>query len=156
MKKALVDGDGVLVSHGFITSSDGLTAIDVPDDFDKLPRAWRFVAGDWQAYTQPVAPGTVAPRLIASAFNIAVDNGDVAEMTGVFNLVAAIYLDVGQYMLLFIEPQPDADYFAVVSGDAPCLRVVDRQADYLIIESREAVGGNSVDAGMISVQAYRF
>jgi len=119
--------------------------------------AWVGAGGVADPYVAPeVAPGTVPPRLVASAFGITIAGGDVTEMSGVFNLVAAIYLDVGQYMLLFIEPQADADYFGVVSGDAPCLRVVDRQADYLIIEARDAVGGNFVDANLISVQAYRF
>lgn len=150
--------DYALMSDGSVRRSDGaLIPLDDSNADYRAYQAWVSAGGIPDPYTPPEAsPGTVPPRLIASAFGITIAGGDVTDMSGVFNLVAAIYIDVGQYMLLFIEPQPDADYFAVVSGDAPCLRVVDRQVDYLVIEARDAVAGNYVDAGLISVQAYRF
>ena len=100
-------------------------------------------------------PGTTAPRMIASALNITVADGDVAAVDGVFGLAAAAYLDVGLYMLLFLNSQPDAEYFAVINGGAPCMAVSEKGADYLMIEAKAAVGGDTVDPGQFSVQIFR-
>jgi hypothetical protein len=105
----------------------------------------------------PVAaePGTTAPHLIASALNITVADGDVAAVDGVFGLAAAAYLGTGFYMLVFLAAQPDADYFAVINGGAPCMAMSEKGVDYLMIEAKAAVGGAAVDPDQFSVQIFR-
>lgn len=103
----------------------------------------------------PPDPGTQPPRLIASALNIAVSNGDIASISGAFNLVAAIYLDVGQFMLLFLTPQPDANYFPLVTGSAPSFTIADQTADYLIVNAMTDSPGIAIDPANFSVQVFR-
>lgn len=100
-------------------------------------------------------PGTVPPKLIASAMNIDVAGGDIAGVQGIFGLAGAIYLDVGNYMLLFIESQPDLEFFAIVSGGAPCMATGEKNSDYLIILATDAPGGAPVDPAQFNVQVFR-
>lgn len=100
-------------------------------------------------------PGTVPPRLVASALNIQVANGDVASLAGAFNLGGAIYLGVGQYMLLFLAPQPDADYFPLVTGSAPNFTIAEKATDYLIVHAMTDSPGVSIDPASFSVQVFR-
>lgn len=102
----------------------------------------------------PPDPGLIRPRMIAAAFNLHVENGDISNIEGGFNLVAALYLDVGQYMLLFLEPEPDENYFAQVI-DGPYMRVTSRAADSFIVESRASVNGSYIDPEQFSVLVYR-
>lgn len=99
--------------------------------------------------------GITPPRLIASALSIEVANSDISSIAGAFNLVAAIYLDVGQYMLLFLTPQPDANYFAVVTGSAPKFSITEQNADYLIVQATVNGGDTPYDPARFSVQIFR-
>lgn len=103
----------------------------------------------------PPEPGTKPPVLVASALSITVSNGDISGVDGAFNLVAAIYLDVGQYMLLFLAPQPDASYFALVSGSAPNFTIAEQTADYIIIQAMTDSPGSPIDPERFSVQVFR-
>lgn len=100
-------------------------------------------------------PGLLPPRMVAAAFNLAIADGDVTQIGGAFNLIAVLYLDVGQYMLLFLEPEQDTDYFAQPIGGAPCMTVSEKGADYLIVEARDAPGGNYIDPETFNIQVYR-
>lgn len=108
-----------------------------------------------RAAPPPVDAGTVPPRLIASALSIEVANSDISAIGGAFNLVGAVYLDVGQFMLLFLTPQPDANYFAVVTGSAPKFSIIEQTADYLIVQATVNGGGTAYDPARFSVQIFR-
>ena len=112
------------------------------------------------AYEPPARPapeaGTIAPRLIASALSVNIIDGDVASVDGIYGLAGAIYLGVGQYMLLFLAPQPDANFYAVIGGGAPCMSSAAKDVDYLIVTATDAaVGGQPVDAAQFNVQIFR-
>lgn len=91
-------------------------------------------------------PGTVPPVEVASALGVLVDGGDIAGIAIAFNLVGAIYLDVGQFMLLFLEPQPDADYCVL----APGFDVTEKANEYVWLASKDAA-----DPAQFDVQIYR-
>jgi hypothetical protein len=109
------------------------------------------------AYVAPPSPdaGTTPPRLVASAFNINVAGGDIPSIDGVFNIAAAIYLGVGQYMVLFLTSQPDGGYFVAITGGAPCMTLTEKNVDYVMVEARAAVGGDPVDPTQFGLQVYR-
>lgn len=103
----------------------------------------------------PSEPGTTQPSLVASAFNVSVEGGDIPLIDGIFNVAAAIYFDVGQYMLLFLTPQPDDGFFVAITGGAPCMAIAGKNAEYIIVESKDSVGGQPVDPTQFGIQVYR-
>jgi hypothetical protein len=120
--------------------------------FDQITEAG-FAIGD---YVQPdIDAGNEPPKLIASALNIIVSGNEIVSVEGIYGLAGAIYLDVGQYMLLFMEPQLDTEFFAVIGGGAPCMSTVEKGLDYLIIQAASAPGGDLVDATQFNVQIFR-
>jgi hypothetical protein len=119
--------------------------------------AWVAAGNVPDPYVPPPDPdaGTTQSRLVAAAYDLTIADGDVANIAGIFNLIAALYLDVGSYMLLFAEPQPDTDYFPIINGGAPSMRCVEKGADYLLIEAKDAVNGSAVDPVSFSVEVKR-
>ncbi|QDM27011.1 hypothetical protein FNL56_13475 [Tardiphaga sp. vice304] len=119
----------------------------------------KWSAGAVVAYEPPApaAPdaGTIAPQLIASALSVNIVDGDVASVDGIFGLAGAIYLGVGQYMLLFLTSQPDTNFYAVIGGGAPCMSSAEKDVDYLTITATDAAGGQPVDAAQFNVQIFR-
>jgi hypothetical protein len=103
----------------------------------------------------PPDPGLRPPTLKAAAFNIAIANSDVSAIEGAFNTIAALYLGVGQFMLLFLEAEPDADYFAQITGGSADMRVTERFEDSLIIEAKDGDGEYIDPTSPFSVQTYR-
>lgn len=101
----------------------------------------------------PPDPVSTPPTLIATAFGVTVANGDVTEIKGAFNVAAALYLGVGQYMLLFLNPLPDG-YFVTIHGDVAAMEVVEHEPDYVTVEARNAVGGSPTEAARFDVQIY--
>jgi hypothetical protein len=99
-------------------------------------------------------PVSTPPRMVAAAFNIMIENSDIPTVGGLFNIVGAIYLDVGLYMLMFVEPQPDLNYFAVITGDAPTKRVSETTTEYFMLEAKDT-DGNGIDPASLSVQVMR-
>jgi|GEM_PF-4780843 len=117
------------------------------------PTQSQIQAVDTDALLNP--PVSKPPRVVAAALNIGIADGNITSLDGAFNIAGAIYFDVGQYMLLFIEPQPDNNYFALITGDAPVERVSDAQVDSFTIECKDGVGGNGIDPANLSVQVMR-
>lgn len=103
----------------------------------------------------PPDPGTTPPVLVASAFNINVENGDIPTIDGVFNIAAAIYFDVGQYMLLFLSPQEDDEYFVTLTGGAPYMAVSAKDPEYILVDAKDGIGGSPVDPEQFGAQVYR-
>jgi len=108
------------------------------------------------AYEEPanIEPefGSIAPRLVASALEVIIDNADVAEMNGTYNLIAAFYEELGLYTFYFINVQPDTNYHALAAG--VILREVDKQTDYLTVEALNA-NGSRFDPSHFGVNLYR-
>jgi hypothetical protein len=100
-------------------------------------------------------PFLVAPQIVAAALDMAVtpQNWDISNGSGMFNVVAAMYLDVGVYWMFFTEAQPDTNYFGIITGVSGAT-ITDRAVDYFAIEVKDGAG-SPVDASKLSVQIYR-
>jgi hypothetical protein len=103
---------------------------------------------------EDVQPFSRPPSIVAAAFNVQIADGDVAAVGGSYNIVGVMYLDVGTYMVLLIEPQPDTNYYAVITGDAASMSVSESATDYFMIETKDSAG-NPVDPSSLSIQILR-
>lgn len=99
-------------------------------------------------------PGTYPPREVASALQINVAGGDIPSMNGVFNIGAALYVDVGMYMLWFINPLTSADYFPLIQDGATKFEIIDQQPEYLIVQATDGI--DPVDVSKFSLRVYQF
>ena len=115
-----------------------------------------------QAPPQPVCPVAASsaeavaapPQLIAAAMSVSIANGDVAALEGAFNIAAAIYLGVGQVLLLFYSPMNSANYYVVSQGDVAMSKPTEIVADYFVVETRDG-SGNLADPSHLCIQVYR-
>ncbi|KRQ99284.1 hypothetical protein [Bradyrhizobium valentinum] len=105
--------------------------------------------------TVDLPPVATPPKTVAAAFNIKIVDGWIPTIDGMFNIGAAIYLDVGLYMLFFVEAQPDTNYFALITGDAPVKRVGEATVEYFTIEVKDGPDGSGFDPASLSVQVMR-
>lgn len=139
-------GDSIIGDIGAIISAKGarLAAAAAAEE-----------AAAEQAEAEAIANAAIPPRIVASALNIVVSNFDIAAVQGNFNIGGVLYLGVGQYMLLFAAPQSDDSYFAVIAGGAPCMGIIEKSTDYLIIDARAEVGGANVDPAQFGIQIFR-
>lgn len=96
-----------------------------------------------------------APTLVAAALNINVAASDITNIEGMFNIMGGAYAGAGTYMVFFSEPQPDTNYFAIITGNAPVKEMTIKQTDLFYIETMDAIGGAHVDPPQTSVQIYR-
>jgi hypothetical protein len=103
---------------------------------------------------EPPDPGTIMPTMIAAAYNIEVSGGDIQSIGGAGNLIGALYLDVGSYMLLFLSAEVDTNYVAQVLDGGLSIRVIEKGLDYMIVEAKDG-GGNPADPGQFGIQVYR-
>jgi hypothetical protein len=96
------------------------------------------------------------PALVAAAFNLTVSaDAGVESVEAMFNVLGAMYLGVGQYMMLFAEPQPDSGYSPLLTGgDGALLNVTDKAVDAFTIEARTA-SGDYVEPSRFSFQVFR-
>ncbi|PZA12475.1 hypothetical protein DNX69_10905 [Rhodopseudomonas palustris] len=99
-------------------------------------------------------PVSQPPRVVASAMGITVENGDVAAIRGSYNIAAALYLGVGQVMLLFFVALADDDYFVVVQGHPFSTAASETTADHFIVETKDGAG-DLVDPSCLSIQVYK-
>jgi hypothetical protein len=105
--------------------------------------------------TIDLPPVSNPPKIVAAAFNIIIQNGEAAGVEGSFNIAGALYLDVGLYLLIFNEAQPDANYFALITGDAPSKRMAEAYPESFTIECKDGPDGNGIDPANLSVQIMR-
>ena len=100
-------------------------------------------------------PASVPPVLVAAVLNMEVVKGDFGVVDGMFNVVGAAYLGVGTYMIFFVTPEPDADYFVVInSSAADTITVSEKATDYLSIEAHDPTG-ELIDPAPFGVSVYR-
>jgi len=110
-----------------------------------------FVTETYEVRT--VATLVQPPARVAAVYNIPIVDGDVGVTGGLFNIAAAVYADVGSYMLFFSLPQPDLNYFVVSSGLG---QVTEKTTDYFVIEMKSVDGeATAFDPIDFSVQVFR-
>ncbi|HEY2210285.1 MAG TPA: hypothetical protein VGH62_01455 [Bradyrhizobium sp.] len=141
-----VYGDGVTVIR--FDSLGELTRVGDPPP-PGLPDTRPYAAPD----PGSAPPSTAPPLLVAAALNLQVVNGDFGQVQGTFNVVAAAYLGVGSYLIFFLTPQPDDNYFVVFSGGA-VMSVTDKTTDGFQFEAHDASGA-SVDPPPFGAVVYR-
>lgn len=89
---AFIDGNGVLLAHGFVESNGpGQTRLDVADDFALSPGVWKWTGSAWEAYAAPVVRIATA-RQFKAALAIAgiIDPVDVTSPELPANVTAAL------------------------------------------------------------------
>lgn len=167
-KRHTIMADGELYSGGPMPWNDGDAIVESVEGL-LSEKAARVAAAEAQREADEEAArqaaeaaqeevrinAAIAPKIVAAALNVEVSNFDIASVRGIFNIGAALYLGVGQYMLLFAASQPDDGYYAVITGGAPCMSISEKSQDYLIIDARAEVGGDNVDPAQFSIQIFR-
>jgi hypothetical protein len=146
----LTDSDEV------IRTIDSATIPNDPENADRQQyEQWLTDGGVPDPYVvpDPPPPYSTPPVMVAAAYNILIGGGDAA-VDGAFNIVGATVLDVGSYMLFFLEPQPDANYFAIITCDAPSKTMTEIATDYFILDVRDS-GGIGFDPPSLSVEIMR-
>jgi hypothetical protein len=135
----------------------------IPSDPANSDRAaylvWLANGGVPDPYVAPESPPPflVPPRIVAAALDMVVtpESWDISNSNGMFNIVAAMYLDVGTYWMFFTNPEADSNYFGVITGaDVAQITITDRSTDYFAIEARDG-SGVLTDTRKLSVQIVR-
>lgn len=93
------------------------------------------------------------PTIYAVA-QLTVTPGDITGIGVNSKFSAALYLDVGSYLLFFAETQPDTSYLAKAYDDATKVRVTEKATDYITITVTDD-NGDPVDPAEISVEIIR-
>jgi hypothetical protein len=84
------------------------------------------------------APIPILTPYIYAIANLQVVEQDIWGIETAVNLAAAIWMDVGQYLVLFSEPQENTDYLAQASSGTSQALVVEKGTDYLLISASNA------------------
>lgn len=103
---------------------------------------------DTERFSPPV------PAMFAAAFNLTVGNGEVTGIEAGAGLAAAMYLDVGTYLLFFLVEQPDTNYFPEANDENAFVQVTEKGVDYIIVSATDG-NGNPVDPARFNVKLYR-
>lgn len=60
MKNAFINSQSVLTAWGYVEANEGDTALEVADDFELVPGAWRWDGSSWQPYAPVIVPSEVS------------------------------------------------------------------------------------------------
>jgi hypothetical protein len=88
------------------------------------------------------------PDTTAAAFGVVVRDGDVAAIGKSYNILAALYLDVGHIMFMYLNPIP-AGSFVYVRDSVEC-KTIENTTDYCVVETRN-IAGVLTDASRLDV-----
>jgi hypothetical protein len=100
--------------------------------------------------------GAAPPSMIAAILNaVLAPWGDIGSIEATFNVAALLYFDVGQYMVLLAEPQPDSGFVPIFIGtNGITISATDKGVDYLTLEARNGAG-EFADPLSFTMQAFR-
>src|SRR5262245_34205283 len=106
-----------------------------------------------EPYIAPPPPPPVSrpPELAAAVFGVGIQNGDIAEIGGTFNIMAAMYFGVGRYALFFVTDLP-ASYF-VTATMAADVEIIEQTTSYVVLEAKD-LNGNPIDVPRFDVQVF--
>jgi hypothetical protein len=96
---------------------------------------------------------TPTPQIYAVA-KLGITPGDITGIDVNSRFSAALYLDVGSYLVFFAEPQADTSYLAKAYDDATKVRVTEKTTDYIAITVTDD-NGDPTDPAEISVEIIR-
>lgn len=100
---------------------------------------------------EPVLAGP--PVLRASALGLKVSNGDFEGIPNSYNVGGAIYFDVGNYLMFFIDPIPEP-YVPIFITDGPHSVNTTLNDEYSMMVEVTA-DGVPTDPNILSVQVYQ-
>lgn len=139
LRGGVLSVDGKVIAIGVAPGYPGLVWEDAPP-VDPPP---------------PPVPGTIPPRLVASAFGVTpLPNDYDIALEGPFNLIAALYWDIGTYWLLFAEEQPDANYHVIISDGGSHIEATEKTTGYVAISATDAAS-SPVDPAVFNIEVYR-
>lgn len=101
-----------------------------------------------------LSPTTVLTPSLYAVANLGITPGDITGIETSVNFSAALYMDVGSYLLFFTETQANTNYLAKAYDDATRVRVTEKTTDYIAV----TVTDNSdtpVDPAEISAEIVR-
>jgi hypothetical protein len=110
----------------------------------------------YEAEQEAIANAVPQPiiSMYAAAYNLGVSNGEITGIETAARLAAALYLDVGLYMVFPTELQADTNYYPKVWDDAARLTVTEKGLDYFLVTSMDA-NGNPVDPSSFNIEIIR-
>lgn len=104
------------------------------------------------AFRNP-SPAVLVPSIYAVA-NLDITPGEITGIETSVNFSAALYMDVGSYLLFFTETQANTNYLAKAYDDATRVRVTEKATDYIAVTVTDN-SDNPVDPAEISVEIVR-
>jgi hypothetical protein len=107
----------------------------------------------------PPAPDPVStpPVQIACAMCISVDAEDVSAILGSYNIAAVMRLDVGLFLVVLFQEQPDTDYFVQTSATPPTtVTEIDKATDSVTLQVVGSDGETPTDPSRFSLSMWRF
>jgi len=144
-----------LTATDIILRDDGASIPPDPNNRDYVAfLAWQAAGGVPDPYVPPEPePFLAPPQVVAAALGMIVtpDIFDVSNPAGgTFNI-----LGVGLYWLFFNTPQPDDDYYAIITSSA-LIAMTEHTSDYFAIEAKlDGPDGTPTDPAQFSVQILR-
>lgn len=110
----------------------------------------------YEAEQEEIANAIPQPRIqmYAAAYNLGVSDGEITGIEAAARLAAALYLDVGLYMVFPTEVQADTKYYPKVWDDAARMTVTEKGLDYFLVTSADA-NGNPVDPSSFNIEIIR-
>lgn len=138
------------VTPDYDSATETLTGSYTDDvQVDKVVRT--AVVRDKTESELAAAVGT--PSLYAVA-QLIISPGDIGGIDVNSKFSAALYMDVGNYLVFFTEEQPDTSYLAKAYDDASKVRVTEKTTSYIAITAVDG-NGDPVDPDEISVEIIR-
>lgn len=98
--------------------------------------------------------GTLPTPQIYAVAQLTITPGDITGIGVNSRFSAALYMDVGSYLVFFTETQPDTSFLAKAYDDATKVRVTEKATDYIAITVTDDAG-DPVDPDEISVEIIR-
>jgi hypothetical protein len=112
---------------------------------------------DGSEFTAPDQPDPPPPVLVPSIYAVAqltIAPGDIAGIDVNSRFSAALYMDVGSYLLFFTETQSDTSYLAKAYDAGARVAVTEKATDYIVITATDG-SGDPTDPAEVSVEIIR-
>lgn len=155
----MIQVHGYTVSGAIDATING-TRWAIPND---ASNSHRQMIADWEALgntipaydppePEPRFPST--PAIVAAAYDVGIENGEVTGIAAGAKINAGFSLDVGMFMLFFDDEQPDTNFFVRVWDNDAILKCEDKDVYSVTISSKNA-SGDPVDPESFCVEIIR-
>lgn len=100
---------------------------------------------------RPPPPAT--PSIYAVA-QLGITPGDITGIDVNSRFAAALYMDVGSYLIFFTQALPDTSYLAKAYDSSARVSVTERATDYIAVSAVD-VNGDPTDPAEVSIEIIR-